>query len=255
MVLDKARKGFDIVILPLAKLFINVNPNAISVISLLFAILAGISFGLSRVLALPKDFYSIPIIIIIGSLCVVVSGILDLVDGKVARLTNKVSRKGDFLDHVIDRYSDTIIIIGIAFSGFIIWPLGFLAIASILIASYMGTQAQALGLGRDYKGVMGRADRIVCLIFFPVFHLAIFPFIDDGNLLFFLKDGSGWIFTGFFEYIDYRFTILDLLMLIFIVGGQWTAIQRARAIWKGLGEEEKKQGKNGKKESSEDDDE
>ena len=34
--------------------------------------------------------------------------------------------------------------------------------------SYMGTQAQAIGAGRDYAGLLGRADRLVVLIMVPI---------------------------------------------------------------------------------------
>jgi archaetidylinositol phosphate synthase len=237
MVLDQARKLGDFFMVPLAKLFINVNPNYITVVSFLFAVGAGISFMIAKPLALSSEYWKIPPVLIIGALFVVLSGIFDLLDGKVARMADKVTVKGDFLDHMFDRYSDAIIIIGIVFSGYCIVGLGVIALGSILIASYMGTQAQALGLGRDYKGIMGRADRIFLLIFFPLIHLVIFFIFEDANLIWF-EEINVYFLEDLFDYINYRFTILDVLMIIFIVGGQWTAIQRAFDIWESLGERE-----------------
>ena len=246
MVLDKARKVGDVFLVPMAKIFKNVNPNHLTMISLLFAIAAGVSFMISKPLALSSEYWKIPPVLIVGALFVVLSGVFDLLDGKVARMADKVTKKGDFLDHMFDRYSDAIILIGIIFSGYIIVGLGVLALGSVLIASYMGTQAQALGLGRDYKGIMGRADRIFLLIFFPLIHLVIFFILEDANLIWF-DNVQYWFLKDLFSYINYKFTILDVLMLIFIIGGQWTAIQRAFDIWEGLDNNEKEQKKRSSK--------
>lgn len=242
MVLDGFRKVGDFFIVPLAKMFINVDPNVLSIISFLFAVMAGVSFMLSKALALPNSLWNIPLVIVVGSLFVVVSGIFDLLDGKVARMAKKESKRGDFLDHVFDRYSDMIIIVGLTLSGYCIIPLGLLALGSILMASYMGTQSQALGLGRDYKGSMGRADRIFLLIFFPLLHLGVFFFLKDGNLLFFIDEGT----VPFLDYIHNNFTLLDMLMLIFIIGGNQTAIQRAIIIWHELSAQEHEKGQDSK---------
>jgi len=51
---------------------------------------------LSKALALPNYLWNIPLGIIVGSLFVVVSGIFDLLDGKVARMANKETKRGIF---------------------------------------------------------------------------------------------------------------------------------------------------------------
>ena len=71
---------------------------------------------------------------------------------------------------------------------------------------------------------MGRADRIFLLIFFPLIHLIIFFFIPGGDL--------GLLRLVGLESVS--LTVLDLLMIIFIIGGNLTAIQRAISIWKTL---------------------
>ena len=45
----------------------------------------------------------------------------------------------------------------------------------ILLASYLGTQAQAVGVGRNYGGIMGRADRLVILILATSLNIAYKP--------------------------------------------------------------------------------
>ena len=54
---------------------------------------------------------------------------------------------------------------GISFNPDIPTTLGFFTILAILLVSYMGTQAQALTKKRLYTAVLGRADRLVVLIF------------------------------------------------------------------------------------------
>ena len=44
------------------------------------------------------------------------------------------------------------------------WWIGVLGLTGVLMSSYMGTQAQAVGVGRFYGGLLGRADRLVLLI-------------------------------------------------------------------------------------------
>ena len=46
------------------------------------------------------------------------SSLFDALDGKVARITDSSSARGDLLDHVFDRYSDIFILGGITFSPY-----------------------------------------------------------------------------------------------------------------------------------------
>ena len=49
--------------------------------------------------------------------------------------------------------------------------IGFGAIIGVLMLSYMGTQAQAVGAGREYAGLLGRADRLIVLMLVPILSL------------------------------------------------------------------------------------
>ncbi len=80
-------------------------------------------------------------------------------DGALARELNVASSGGDLLDHVLDRYADIGIIVGLA-AGVSQWELGIAAVTGVLMTSYLGTQAQAVGLDRVYGGLLGRADRL-----------------------------------------------------------------------------------------------
>ena len=87
---------------------------------------------------------------------------LDALDGAVARAYDKVSKYGDWLDHTIDRLVDIALLVAIGLNGeWAVHWLGWAAATLTLLGSYMGTQAQSVGLGRNYGG-FGRADRLVC---------------------------------------------------------------------------------------------
>lgn len=190
------------VIDPLADFFIRyeVSPDAVSIASLICAFFAGLSFYYS-----PESRG----LTLIAGFLVIFNSVLDALDGVIARKSNRATPRGDFLDHVIDRYSDVFIICSIFFAGYIYWQVGVVAIVGVLLTSYLGTQAQALDLGRYYGGVMGRADRLIVII------LAAF-----GDFAFSTKIEG--------------FSVLGWAILLIAITSHITAIQRIIYIWKRL---------------------
>jgi archaetidylinositol phosphate synthase len=116
------------------------------------------------------------------------------------------SLRGDFLDHAVDRYADIFIMTGIFAGGLVSWQIGVFALTGVLMASYLGTQAQAVGVGRYYGGVLGRADRLVLIIVVGILGL-VYP-------------------EGIFG-----FTFFTWLMLLFGFFGHVTAFQRFAYVW------------------------
>lgn len=157
MTFDALRPFASKVIEPLADLFIRngISPDVVSIASLICAFIAGLCFYFSP---------TAQGLVLLAGVFVVLNSVLDALDGAVARKSNKATARGDFLDHVIDRYSDVFIICSIFFAGYVPWQIGVAAIVGVLLTSYLGTQAQALNLGRYYGGIMGRADRLVVII-------------------------------------------------------------------------------------------
>ncbi len=190
----------------MAKGLANISPNTLSAIAFGAAVLAGLAFYLGGGLFLGLAF-----------LLVLANALFDALDGKVAKLTGKASARGDFLDHVLDRYADVVMLTGIALGPYCPEWLGLLAILGVLLTSYMGTQAQAVGLGRLYGGALGRADRLVIL--------------GVVTLLQFAFDPAGAAPLGV---EPARFTVLGWGMALFAVLGNVTAIQRAISVWRRL---------------------
>jgi phosphatidylglycerophosphate synthase len=117
----------------------------------------------------------------------------------------------DFLDHALDRFSDVGLVIAISLSGAADPRIGLAAMAGMLLASYMGTQAQAVGVGRNYKGLAGRADRL--------FVLFAATLLDAGGVAVPLAARS----------------YLELALLYIAVFGTITALERFGQAWKDLG--------------------
>tara|TARA_B110000014_G_scaffold256741_1_gene240278 strand:- start:3187 stop:3861 length:675 start_codon:yes stop_codon:yes gene_type:complete len=103
--------------------------------------------------------------IIGGVILILLAGILDGLDGALARHQGTDGPYGDFLDHTIDRVVDVGLLVAIGMNAsFVDDPsTGLLAGLLTLFGSYMGTQAQSVGLGRIYGG-FSRADRMVLTI-------------------------------------------------------------------------------------------
>jgi archaetidylinositol phosphate synthase len=198
----------DFIMDPAARAFSKISPNLISSISLVLAALAGAMIFFS-------DRWDL--LLVLAALVILLSGFFDALDGKVARLTGKASKKGDFIDHVFDRYADVFLVGAVAVSAWCNIYLGLLALVGVMLTSYMGTQAQAVGVGRHYGGVLGRADRMVLLMIAPALQYAL------------LATGNSAISLG-----PFHLTILEMMMLWFAVVGNLTAVQRAYGTWKAL---------------------
>lgn len=204
MVLDRHRRVLDWWLDPLTHLFRRVHPDVFTWLSLVVATFGGLLFWAS------SPGYAGRVVLLAAWCCVGLNSILDLLDGKVAKLTGKATPRGDFLDHAIDRFSDTAFLAGIALSPWSPRPaIGLLAVAFTLLTSYMGTQAQAVGLKRNYGGWLGRADRMVLLLFVPLFQFAWSEW-NGGDLVL-----GPW-----------RTNFLELVMAYFAVVGAVTVAQR-----------------------------
>ena len=167
MVADDYRDLGTKILMPLAKIS-PLGPMGISLLSLITALTAGYSFYIG-------DLDSNKIYLLLGSLMVFLTAVFDALDGIVARERNLSSKRGDLVDHTLDRVADIIIVGGIALGPLVDITVGFSSIVGILMLSYMGTQAQAVGAGREYAGLLGRADRLVVLAIVPVIQ-----YFDEG---------------------------------------------------------------------------
>ncbi|WP_129116756.1 CDP-alcohol phosphatidyltransferase family protein [Halegenticoccus tardaugens] len=200
MTLDQLRPVADRALGPFVSVAdtAGLTPNGVSVIAFGFAAAAGVAFALAT-----------PLWYAVGAGFVFVNGWLDLLDGALAREQGVASKGGDLLDHVLDRYADVVILAGLA-AGVGRYALGFAAVTGVLMTSYLGTQIQAVGLGREYGGLLGRADRLALVGVVGVVAAAVPEPIVGGV------------------------TVVGLLLALFAVVGHVTALQRFWGAWSDL---------------------
>lgn len=128
----------------------NVNPTSIT----FFATFIGFFSG--YVIAIGRIYEGVAVIFI--------SQIFDCVDGDLARLTKRVTKRGGFLDRVFDRFVDAAIIIGIvALSPLELWLIGMLAIVGSFGVSMSRAMAEAEGAVCKV-GIGGRDTRLAIIM-------------------------------------------------------------------------------------------
>lgn len=146
--------GFLTVIEPLAKVLIysGVHPHILTFSGLVFSLLA---FNFFRNGFL---FY--------GGVMVILAGICDVLDGRLARETQKMSKYGALIDSVVDRYSEVLIYMGLALffwrESALMIVLLILTIAGSFLVSYTRARAEALGIECKI-GLMQRQERMTYL--------------------------------------------------------------------------------------------
>jgi archaetidylinositol phosphate synthase len=172
---------------------IGLTPNGLSVVAFLASVAAGLAFFAGAVPA--------------ATALVAVNALFDGLDGAIAREMRLATTRGDFLDHVLDRYADIFIITGIFAGGAAPWIIGVFGLTGVLMSSYLGTQAQAVGIGRYYGGTLGRADRLVLIVLAGLLTLLVPAGLSGISFL-------GW------------------LLLVFGIFGHATAIQRFSYVWR-----------------------
>lgn len=188
----------------------GVNPNTLTILGFLVTAAAATSFYLST----PQQLWLLPL----GAGLLTFGAMLDSLDGLVARATDQASPLGDYLDHAFDRFADVIVLLAFTFSVWVPLEVGLLAIVGTLLTSYMGTQAQAVGVGRDYGGLMGRADRLFVLIGAPVAETIL--------------QVTPWA-------LPWGFNLVYVALAWIAIAGNITALQRFWASYRALAEDEK----------------
>jgi CDP-diacylglycerol--glycerol-3-phosphate 3-phosphatidyltransferase len=133
---------------------LRLRPNHISLAGFLISLLAGIAFAY-------QPFW--------GGILTLLTGLLDTLDGCLARSLGEAKKYGAFLDSVLDRYTELVIYLGIWFYFYrngTATPFLSLMILLILFGSLMVsyTRARAEGLGeRCLGGLFQRGERIILI--------------------------------------------------------------------------------------------
>jgi phosphatidylglycerophosphate synthase len=136
---------------------IHISPNWISGLAFFFACLAAL------LLTVYHWF-------LVYGLLVFVAGLLDGVDGEVARQTERASRAGGFLDSVLDRLADVVVLLPFLWlpNPFPQWGPSWwwvtTALIGVILVSYARSRAQAAGVTDTDVGLAARSERLFILV-------------------------------------------------------------------------------------------
>jgi CDP-diacylglycerol---glycerol-3-phosphate 3-phosphatidyltransferase len=137
----------------------RVNPNVLTFLGLVINVVAAVFLAVGRFR--------------VAGCIIIFAGLFDMVDGRVARETNRVTRFGAFFDSVLDRYSDLALLIGLlVYYGTINRPFYVVLTAIVMMASvlisYARTRAENM-IPTCKVGFLERPERIVLIIIGALF--------------------------------------------------------------------------------------
>lgn len=156
MLTDFARRQARDLLNAVASFFnrIGLTPNSLTVIGL------GLVCLIAVVIALGYEA--------LGAVLLIVGAGFDATDGSLARLTNRVTKFGGFLDSSLDRYADGILMLALVWRGLELgnrWlvMLAVVALIGAFLVSYTRARAEALGVQMK-EGWFTRLERMIVLV-------------------------------------------------------------------------------------------
>jgi len=150
---------------------LGLTPNIISVLGILFSLFSAIVFSFS----LNQRWF-----LIIATVLLMISGFCDVLDGILARTYQQETIFGSFFDSLLDRYSDSVIYIGIILGGLCEPLWGFFALTGSLLVSYSRAKAETIGIKMISIGIMERAERLILLMTSSIIAFFWLPALNIG---------------------------------------------------------------------------
>jgi phosphatidylglycerophosphate synthase len=132
---------------------LGVHPDLVSYASVLAALAAAVCFWQGRN----------PWLLILAPLLCYLRLWLNMLDGMVALASGRASPRGEILNDLPDRISDVVIFAGVAHGGLSNPFLAYWAAIFALLTAYVGTLGQAVGVQREFSGLMSKPWRMVTL--------------------------------------------------------------------------------------------
>ena len=133
---------------------LGLTPNHVSILGIILALLSAVTYW---------QWNLHPFLLILAPLLMLASGLLDALDGAIARLYGEATTFGGFFDSLLDRYADAVILCGIMLGGLTQTVWGLAALMGSLMVSYARARAEAAGVKMESVGLAERAERIVIL--------------------------------------------------------------------------------------------
>lgn len=216
---DNAQQIVYSIINPVVQLFIKlgITPNMITFFGFVLNLAAAIVliFGAEYGDRLNHNFVSI------AGCIILFAGLMDMVDGRLARVGNMANKYGALYDSVVDRFSEMYMFLGICYylvshDYFLSSIFAFIAMIGSIMVSY--TRARAEGLGVDCSvGIMQRPERILI-----VGISAILCGITSNIIGYDFKIDVNWLPFPLFETIS----VFTFPLFILAIGANVTAYRR-----------------------------
>src|SRR5678816_375959 len=147
-----------------ASVALRIHPNTLTLIGVLINVAAAVALGRGR--------------FVLAGVIMIVANIFDFIDGKVAHITNTVSRFGAFWDSTLDRFSDIALFLGLIYLYASLRRTDYVMVASLammfsIMTSYARARAESL-IDKCKVGFMERPERIVLFMIgaFPPYRMA-----------------------------------------------------------------------------------
>lgn len=138
---------------------VGVKPNHLTILGLIFGFLCAYTIYLGQ--------------FIVSAFLLLLSGLMDVLDGALARNKGMISDFGGFLDSVLDRYVDIAIFFALGFH--IDWFLAVFAMSGALMVSYARARAEKI-VERCDVGIAERGERLI-LVFMGLIYPPILNWI------------------------------------------------------------------------------
>tara|TARA_B100001179_G_C18406138_1_gene323893 strand:+ start:94 stop:690 length:597 start_codon:yes stop_codon:yes gene_type:complete len=141
---------------------LGITPNMLSLLAIIFAVISGffysnlIEFNINNIIQNQ----------VLGAIFLLITGLFDMLDGSLARITKKTSSKGAFIDSTFDRVTEIIIYSGLLLGQYAESILIFFAITLSMLVSYSRTKAEVINVDLRGIGIAERSERILILCFF-----------------------------------------------------------------------------------------
>ena len=181
-----------------------IHPDIISYMAFLVALAIGILYYRSG---------ETPIFLIINIILILLRMTLNTIDGLIALKIGRTSSRGKIVNALPDRYADMFYLTGISFSSLCNIKIGMIATVTVLLISYSGMLGKALDVSWQQQGPLDKVDRLVTVMVFSLIQFIL------------IKISPGWL-------ENFRFTVMEICMLLFIILGQLTIIRRVMGMVK-----------------------
>jgi CDP-diacylglycerol--glycerol-3-phosphate 3-phosphatidyltransferase len=199
--------GFVKLITPAIGLFVklNLSPNFFTTLGFLITSSATVVLFIN-----PQWVHWFGLLVLLGGIC-------DVIDGKLARSSGQSSKFGALYDSTLDRYSEVIMFFGIAayyvrHDSYLLSVMTFAALGGSMMVSYIRARAEGLGLTAKV-GWMQRAERVVIIGGAALLNITLFK-------------------ISIFHVQDYSVTLLDVAIWVVAIFANITALQRLMYVHK-----------------------